>query len=206
MHISAWNPKVNVSNSRLPLNFKGSVERSLLPSVIFVIFTRSRSWKSKNTSARCFSLTYQRKDSKKSERTLWLSWRPWVFAYIRDRPYNFSCLSAMSKMAVFAGFFSALGCHLAMKGLSWPAMQVSNRKGEFEQRKRIKLFDDFWMRAPRFDFAPGRQPWARSMKTLNFLAFNFRHVGQINGLASSVFIFGPILCFLLMAMYVINES
>ena len=34
-------------------------------------------------------------------------------------------------------------------------MPVSNKKQEFSQRKRIKLFDDFWVRAYRFDFARG---------------------------------------------------
>ena len=37
------------------------------------------------------------------------------------------------------------------------------RYKEFEQRKRIKLFDDFSVRAYRFDFAPRRRPRARSM-------------------------------------------
>ena len=36
-------------------------------------------------------------------------------------------------------------------------MSVSNKKQEFEQRKRIKRFDDFWVRAYRFDFAPKRR-------------------------------------------------
>ena len=32
-----------------------------------------------------------------SERAPLLSWHPWTLVYSRDRPYNFSCLSAMSK-------------------------------------------------------------------------------------------------------------
>ena len=60
-------------------------------------------------------------------------------------------------------FFLGFGCHLARKSLSWTAMPVSNKKQEFEQRKRIELFDDFWERAYRFDFAPRRRSRARSM-------------------------------------------
>ena len=69
-------------------------------------------------------------------------------------PVQLSCLSAVSKNLRFSSFFSALGCHLARKSFWWPAMPVSNKKKEFEQRKRIKLFGDFWVRAYRFDFAP----------------------------------------------------
>ena len=98
----------------------------------------------------------------KSERTPPVSCRPWVLAYSRDRPYKLSCLSAMSKNGRLRSFSSALGCYLARKSLWWPAMSVSNKKQEFEQRKRIKLLDDFWVCAYRFDFAPRRWPWARS--------------------------------------------
>ena len=45
--------------------FKGSVDRSLLPSAIFLIFTRTDLESLKITSPRCFSLKCQRKDSKK---------------------------------------------------------------------------------------------------------------------------------------------
>ena len=54
----------------------------------------------------------------KSERTPPVSWRPWALAYSRDRPYNFSCMSAVSKNRRLAVFFWALGCHLARKSLS----------------------------------------------------------------------------------------
>ena len=117
----------------------------------------------KITSAPCFFIEMSKESLEKSERTPPVSWRPWALAYSRDRPYHFSCLSAVSKNRRFRSFFSALGCHLARKSLSWPAMSVSNKKQEFEQRKRIKLFDDFWVRAYRFDFAPRRRPRARSM-------------------------------------------
>ena len=158
--------------------FKGSVERSSLPWAIFLIFTRNRPWKSEDHLCTLFFIEMSKESLEKSARTPPVSWRPWALAYSRDRPYNFSCLSAVSKNRRFRSFFSALGCHLARKSLSWPAMPVSNKKQEFEQRKRMKLFDDFWVRAYRFDFAPRRRPRARSIWTVNFLAFNFRHFGR----------------------------
>ena len=115
-------------------------------------------------------------------------------AGVQPRPYNFSCLSALLKNAYgrFRRFFSDLACHLASKSLSWPAMPVSNKKQEFERWKRIKLFTDFWVRAYRFDFAPRRRPRARSMFNSRFSRFQFSAFWS-NGLASSVFIFVPIL-------------
>ena len=117
----------------------------------------------KITSARCFLLKCQRKDSKKAKehgqfRGVLGRWRTAAI----DRTTFHAC-QRCRKTAVLAVFFPALGCHLARKSLSWPAMPVSNNKQEFEQRKRIKLFDDFWVRAYRFDFAPRRRPRARSM-------------------------------------------
>ena len=50
------------------VHLKGSVERSLLPSAIFLIFRRKTCLESlKITSARCFSMKCQRKDSKKAK-------------------------------------------------------------------------------------------------------------------------------------------
>ena len=144
-------------------SLKGSVERSLLPRAIFLFFTRNKPWKSEDHLCTLFFIEMSKERLEKSERTPPVWWRLWALAYSRDRPYNFSWMSAVSKNRRFAVFFSALGCHLARKSLSWPAMQVSNKKQEFEQRKRIKLFDDFWVRAYRFDFAPRRRPRARSI-------------------------------------------
>ena len=76
-------------------------------------------------------------------------------AYSRGQAYNFSWLSAMSKNGHLRSFFSSFGRHLASKSLSRPAMSVFNKKQEFEQRKRIKQFDDFWVCPYRFDFASG---------------------------------------------------
>ena len=116
----------------------------------------------KITSARCFLLKCQRKNSKKAKehrqfRGVLGRWRTAAI----DRTTFHAC-QRCRKTAVFAVFFSALGCHLVRKSLSWPAMPVSKKKQEFEQRKRIKLFDDFWVRAYPFDFAPRRRPRARS--------------------------------------------
>ena len=149
-------------NCKVALHLKGSVERSLLPWAIFLIFTQNRPWKSEDHLCMLFFSEMSKERLEKSERTTPVSWRPWALAYSRDRPYNFSCLSALSKNGRFRSFFSDLGCHLASKSLSWPAMPVSNKKQEFEQRKRIKLFADFWVRAYRFNFAPRRRPRARS--------------------------------------------
>ena len=136
---------------------------SLLPSAIFLIFTRNRPWMSEDHLSTLFFIEMSKERLEKSERTPSVSWRPWALAYSRDRPYNLSCLSSMSKNGRLCSFSSALGCHLARKSLWWPAMLVSNKKQEFEQRKRIKLFDDLWVRAYRFDFSPRRWPRARSM-------------------------------------------
>ena len=116
----------------------------------------------KITSARCFLLKCQRKVSKKAKehRRFRGVLRRWRSAAI-DRTTFHAC-QRCRKTAVFA-VFSRLWVSLARKSLSWPAMSVPNKKQEFEQRKRIKLFDDFWVRAYRFDFAPRRRPRARSI-------------------------------------------
>ena len=130
------------------------MERSLLPGAIFLMFTWNRSWKSEGHLCTLFFIEMSKQRLEKSERIPPVSWRPWALPYSRDRPYNFSCLSAMSKNGRLRSFSSALGCHFGRKSLSWPAMSVSNKKQEFEQRKRIKVLDDFWVRAYRFDFPP----------------------------------------------------
>ena len=114
-------------------------------------------------SARCFRFKCRRKDSKKAKEHRQFRG---VFGRWRTAPIDrttFHACQRCRKNDVLAVFFSASGCHLARKSLSWTAMPVSNKKQEFEQRKRIKLFDDFWVRAYRFDFAPRRRPRARSM-------------------------------------------
>ena len=171
---------------------KGSVDRSLLPSAIFLIFTRNRPWMSEDHLSTLFFIEMSKERLEKSERTPSVSWRPWALAYSRDRPYNLSCLSAMSKNGRLRSFSSALGCHLARKSLWWPSMLVSNKKQEFEQRKRIKLFDYFWVRAYRFDFSPEAPASSTVDVNSRFSRFQFSAFWS-NGLASSVFIFAPIL-------------
>ena len=114
----------------------------------------------KITSACCFSLKCQRKDSKKVKEHRHFSGvlGRWCTAAI-DRTTFHAC-QWCRKTAVFA---VSSRSHLARKSLSWPAMPVSNKEQAFEQGKRIKLFNDFWVRAYWFDFAPRCRPRARSM-------------------------------------------
>ena len=79
------------------VTIKGSVERSLLPWAIFLIFTRNRPWKSEDHLCMLFFIEMPKETLQKSERTQTVSWLPWALVYSRDRPYNFSCMSAVSK-------------------------------------------------------------------------------------------------------------
>ena len=97
--------------------FKGSVERSLLPRAIFLIFTRNRPWKSEDHLCTLFFIEVSKERLEKSERTPPVSWRPWALAYSRDRPYNFSCLSAVSKNRRFSSFFLDFGVSFGEKKL-----------------------------------------------------------------------------------------
>ena len=63
----------------------------------------------KITSARFFFIEMSKESLEKSERKPAVSWRPWALAYSRDRPYNFSCLSAVSKNRRFRSFFRLWG-------------------------------------------------------------------------------------------------
>ena len=83
---------------------KGSVERSSLPWAIFLIFTWNRPSKSEDHLCTLFFIELSKESLEKSERTPPVSWRPWALAYSRDRPYNFSCLSAVSKNRRFRSF------------------------------------------------------------------------------------------------------
>ena len=85
---------------------KGSVERSLLPSAIFLIFTQNRPWKSEDHLCKLFFIEMSKERLEKSGRAPPFSLCPWALAYSRDWPYNFSCLSAMSKNGHLRKFFS----------------------------------------------------------------------------------------------------
>ena len=56
-----------------------------------------------------FFIEMSKEKLEKSKRTPPVSWRPWALAYSRDRPYNFSCLSALSKDGRLRSFFSTFG-------------------------------------------------------------------------------------------------
>ena len=120
---------------------KGSVERSSLPWAIFVIFTRRRSWKSEDYLCTLFFIEMSKKRLEKSEITPPVSWRPWALAYSPDRPYNFSCLSAVQKKRRFGSFFSAWGWHLSRKSLSWIATPVSYKNMASNAMSRIENQD-----------------------------------------------------------------
>ena len=146
----------------------------------------------KITSARRFLFKCQRKDSKKAKehrqfRGVLGRWRTAAI----DRTIFHAC-QRCRKTAVFAVFFSALGCHLARESFSWRAMPVSNRKEEFEQRERIKLFDDFWGACVPIRFCSEAPASSTVDVNSRFSRFHFSAFWS-NGLASSVFIFAPIL-------------
>ena len=102
--------KMSFVSRSLHAPLKGSVERSLLPWAIFLIFTRNRPWKSEDHLCTLFFFIEMSKERlEKSETTPPVSWRPWALTCSRDRPYNFSCLSAVSKNGRFRIFFLGFG-------------------------------------------------------------------------------------------------
>ena len=168
--IMLFSSPTKVTNSRTPSmllgHLRGAGRDRCFPEpfscFFFVFFLHETGLESlKITSAHCFLLKCQRKDSKKAKE----HWRfrgilgRWRTAAI-DRTTFHACQRCQNRR--FA-VFSRLWVSFSKESLSWPAMPVSNKKQEFEQRKRIKLFDDFWVRAYQFDFAPRRRPRARSM-------------------------------------------
>ena len=119
--------KIFILNS---LRIKGSVERSLLPWAVFLIFTRNRSWKSEDYLCTLFFIEMSKERLEKSERTLPVSWRPWALAYSPDWPYNFSCLSAVSKDAVLAVFSRRL------RGVIWRGKAFREQQCQFLTRNK----------------------------------------------------------------------
>ena len=107
--IDIWLRSDFAGGTRIGQELKGSVERSLLPWAIFLIFTRNRPWKSEDHLCTPFFIEMSKERLEKSERTPPVSWRPWALAYNRDRPYIFSCLSAVSKNRRFRSFFLGFG-------------------------------------------------------------------------------------------------
>ena len=142
---------------------KGSVERSLLPWAIFLIFTRKRSWKSEDYLCTLFfiEMSKERLEKAKEHRQFRGVLGRWRTAPI-DRTTFHACQRCW-KNAVLAVFSLIRGVTWRVKAFREQQWQFLTKKQEFEQRKRIKLFDDFWERAYWFDFAPRRRPRARSM-------------------------------------------
>ena len=173
------------------MGLKESVERSLLPRAIFLILHETGLQSLKTTSARCFFLLKcQRKDSNKAKEQR--HFRGVLGAGVQPRStiQLFMPVSGVEKPP-FSQFCLAFGVSLARKSLSWPAMPVSNKKQVFEQRKRIKLFVDFWVRAYRFEFAPSTALSTVDEKS-RFSCFQFWAFWS-SGLASSASIFSPVL-------------
>ena len=136
---------------------KGSVERSLLPwaIILFFFFYTKQALKTLRTPLHAvFYWNVKGKTRKKLKNTD--SFVASLGAGVQPRStVQRSYLSAVSKNRRFSSFFLGFGYHLARKSLSWPAMPISNKKQEFQQRKRNKLFDDFCVCAYQFDFARG---------------------------------------------------
>ena len=116
----------------------------------------------KITSARCFLLKCQRKVSKKAKEHHWFRGvlGRWRTAAI-DRTTFHAC-QRCRKTAVFAVFSRLWGVIWRGKAFRDQQCHFLTRNKSLSSEKRIKLFDDFWVRAYRFDFAPRRRPRARS--------------------------------------------
>ena len=125
----------------------------------------------------------------KSERTPPVSWRPWALAYSRDRPYNFSCPSAVSKNGRFRSFFLALG-------VIWRGKAFCDQQWKFLTRNK-SLSNENESNCSMSACVPIRfcpETPASSTVGVNsrFSRFQFSALWS-NGLASGVFIFSPIL-------------
>ena len=122
-------PSKGCPSDKMREKVKGSVERSLLPWAIFLIFTRNRPWKSEDYLWTLFFIEMSKERLEKSERTPPVSWRPWALAYSPDRPYNFSCLSAVSKNGVLAVFSR-------LRGVIWRGKAFREKQCQFLTRNK----------------------------------------------------------------------
>ena len=150
-------------NSIYGMTFKGSVERSSLPWAIFLICTRNRPWKSEDHLCTLFFIEMSKERLEKSERTPPVSWRPWALAYSRDRPYNFSCLSAVSKNRRFRSFSR-------LWGVIWRGKAFRDQQCQFLTRNKSLSSENesncsMTSECVRTDsiFATRRRPRARSI-------------------------------------------
>ena len=127
----------------------------------------------------------------KSKRTPPVSWRPWALAYSRDRPYNCSCLSALSKNGRFRSFFSDLGVIWRVKAFLDQQCQflTRNKSLSSENESNCSLTSE----CVRTDLVLPRGAGlehGRCKQSIFSLQFS---ACWSNGLASSVFFFAPIL-------------
>ena len=142
---------------------KGSVERSLLPRAIFLIFTQNKPWKSEDHRCTLFFIEMSKERLEKSERTPPVSWRPWALAYSRDRPYNFSYLSAVSKNRLLAVFSRLWG--VIWRGKAFLDQQCQfltrNKSLSSENESNCSMTSEY-VRTDSI-LPPRRRPRARSM-------------------------------------------
>ena len=133
-----------------------------------------------------------KKRLEKSERTPPVSWRPWALAYSPDRPYNFSCLSAVSKKRRFGSFFSRL------RGVIWRGKAFHEQQCQFLTRNKSLSSENesncsITSECVRTDSILPQTPVSSTVAVNSrFSRFQFSAFWS-SGLASSVFIFAPIL-------------
>ena len=157
--------KMAAKNHRLSWHcrFKGSVERSLLSRAIFLIFTQNKPWKSEDHRCTLFFIEMSKERLEKSERTPPVSWRPWALAYSRDRPYNFSYLSAVSKNRLLAVFSRLWGVIWRGKAfLDQQCQFLTRNKSLSSENESNCLMTSECVRTDSI-LPPRRRPRARSM-------------------------------------------
>ena len=126
----------------------------------------------------------------KSERTPPVSWRPWALAYSRDRPYNSSCLSAVSKNGRLAVFSR-------LRGVIWRGKAFRDQQCQFLTRNKSLSSENesncsMTSERVRTDSILPRGAGLEVDVNSRFSRFQFSAFWS-NGLASSVFILAPIL-------------
>ena len=107
---------------------RGEIVASPSHFPVFFFFTRNKPWKSEDHLCTLFFIEMSKERLEKSERTPPVSWRPWVLAYGRHWPYNFSCMSAVSKNLRFE-VFSRLW------GVIWRGKSFLDQQCKFLTRK-----------------------------------------------------------------------
>ena len=141
-----------------------------------------------------FFIEMSKERLEKSERTPPVSWRPWALAYSRDRPYNFSCLSALSKNGRFRSFFLGFGVSF------WQVKAFRDQQCQFLTRNKSLSSENesncsMTSECVRTDLIlPRGAGLDHYTVDVNSRCSRFQFSAfWSNGLASSVFIFTPIL-------------